>query len=367
MQRLFAILGLFFAIWSLAASADTGDIQTASRSVVRVAVFKSTPDGQEFAGHGSGIVVAPNIILTNAHVVADPSLDGDTSFVIVPSQGKTNHPARILKVASGSDLALLQLDDNGKLPTAAFFVGKVADGGDVFAIGYPGSVDIALQQADSDTLNPQSPIKTRGSISAGRSGKDVDTLLHTAPIAPGNSGGPLTDSCGRVIGINSFGSISEGGGASFYFAVSVREISAFLKANNVSFRTDTEPCTSATDKSIAEANKEAKARAKVETEQRVAAELKANEESKVRRNAEFAILTERDTGMALSGVLLLLSLVAVGATYIGFERNKRVMMAISAAIMTLLILIALYVFQARPGFDQVDARVRASLAKSAVE
>ncbi len=366
MQRLFVFLGVLFAILPLAASADTGDIQTASRSVVRVAVFKSTPDGEEFAGHGSGIVVAPNMILTNAHVVSDSEIEGDVSFVIVPSEGKSNHPAHIVKVASGSDLALLQLDDNAKLPTAAFFSGKVTDGGDVFAIGYPGSVDMALQQADSDTLNPQSPIKTRGTISAGRSGKDVDTLLHTAPIAPGNSGGPLTDSCGRVIGINSFGSISESGGASFFFAVSMREISAFLKSNNISFRSDGEACTSAADKSIAEANKQAKARAKVETEQRIAAELKTNEEGKVRRNAEFAIMTERDTGMALSGVLLLLSLAAAGATYIGFERNKRPMMIVSAAIMTLFVLIALYVFQARPGFNQVDARVRASLAKSAV-
>jgi serine protease Do len=366
MQRLIAILGVILGLWSLAAYADSGDIQTASRSVVRVAVFKSTPDGQEFAGHGSGIVVAPNIILTNAHVVADPELEGDTSFIVVPSEGKTNHPARVLKVASGSDLALIQLEDDAKLPIATFYTGKVADGADVFAIGYPGSVDMALQQDDADTLHPQSPIKTRGSVSAGRTGKAVDTVLHTAPIAPGNSGGPLTDACGRVIGINSFGSISESGGASFFFAVSMREITAFLKSNAISIRADTETCTSAADKSIAAIGKEAKARAKVETEQRIAAELKANEEGKVRRSTEFAIMTERDTGMALSGVLMLLSLVAAGATYIGFERNKRVMMAISAAIMTILILIALYVFQARPGFDQVDARVRASLAKSAV-
>jgi S1-C subfamily serine protease len=366
MLRLIHLLCACLAVWALAAAADSGDIQSASRSVVRIAVFTSSPDGQSFAGHGSGIVVAPNMILTNAHVVADPSFDEDTSFIVIPSEGKTNHPAHVVKVASGSDLALVQLDDDARLPAASLFTGKVADGADVFAIGYPGSVDVALQQADADTLHPQAPIKTRGTVSAGRSGKDVDTLLHTAPIAPGNSGGPLTDSCGRVVGVNSFGSTSEGGGASFYFAVSIREVMAFLRANQVSFRTDDQICKSAIDRSLDQAKSEAKSRIKVETEQRIAAELKSNEEGKVRRAAEFAIMTERDTGMALSGMLMLLSLVAAGATYIGFDRNKRAPMVIAAAVMTVLILLAAYVFNARPGFDQVDARVRASLAQSAV-
>lgn len=367
MNALVRLLVIIVGIAGFADPATSGDVQSASRSVVRVAVFTLTPEGTQFSGHGSGIVVAPNIILTNAHVVADPSFDSDTSFVIVPSIGKTNHPARVLKVASNSDLALVQLEDEAKLTPASFFPGKLADGADVFAIGYPGSVDIALQQADSDTLFPQAPIKTRGTMSAGRSSKEVDTLLHTAPIAPGNSGGPLTDSCGRVVGINSFGSVSESGGSSFYFAVSMREITAFLKANAIRFQTDDETCITAADRGIAEVKKEVSARDKKATEQRIAAELKANEEGKVRRSAEFAIITERDTGMALSGILMLLSLVATAATFVGFERNKRNVMMVSAAAMTVLILLAVYVFTARPGFDQVDARVRSLLAKSATE
>jgi serine protease Do len=366
MLRAFTILGLILSFWAVRSSADTGDIQTASRSVVRIAVFVTTPDGQSLTGHGSGIVVAPNMILTNAHVVEEPELEGELTFVIVPSEGKTNHPARVIKVNSEVDLALLQFDDGAKLAPAKFFPGKIVDGGDVIAIGYPSSVDIALEQQDSDTLNPQSPVKTRGTVSNGRSGKNVETILHTAPIGPGNSGGPLTDTCGRIIGVNSFGTLNEAGGAKFFFAVSMREITAFLADTKVKLRSDSTPCTTAAERDQAKANSADNARAKSDAAKRIASELKSSEEGKVRRSAEFAIIAERDSGMAISGILMMLSLVAGAATYIGFDKNKRMPMLVSAGIMAVLILLAAYVFQARPSFDQVDARVRALLAQSAV-
>ncbi len=366
MLRAFAILAIIISFWAARSSADTGDIQNASRSVVRVAVFVSTPDGQQFAGHGSGIVVAPNMILTNAHVVEEPDLEGEVSFVIVPSEGKTNHPAHVVKVNSEADLALLELDDGAKLTPAKFYPGKIVDSADVFAIGYPGSVDAAFEQQDADTLNPQSPVKTRGSVSTGRSGKNVDTILHTAPIGPGNSGGPLTDNCGRVLGVNSFGASSTNGGAEFFFAVSMREISAFLSSSKVKLRSDDTICTTAAERDRSKADLANSARTKSDAAQRIANELKASEEGKVRRSAEFTIISERDSGMAISGILLMLSLVAGAATYIGFDKNKRIPMLVSAAIMAAMVLLAAYVFQARPGFDQVDARVRALLAKSAV-
>jgi serine protease Do len=365
MRRFLGVFALLLAVLACPSSADTGDIQSASRSVVRVTVFVSTPDGKSFDSHGTGIVVAPDMILTNAHVVEGPDYDEDTSYVIVPSVGKTNHPARVVKVASDTDLALLKIEDGAKLTPARFFTGAVADSADVYAIGYPGSVDRALDQEESDTLNPQSPIKTRGSVSTGRSGKDVETVLHTAPIAPGNSGGPLTDNCGRVLGVNTFKSLNDGGGASFYFAISMREVSAFLSQNGVKIQSDASPCTSAAERDRSKVDAANSARNKSDTAKRIAAELKASQEGKVRRNAEFKIISERDTGMAISGILMMLSLVAGAVTYIGFEKNKRTLMLVSAGIMAALILLAAYVFQARPGFDQVDARVRALLAQSA--
>jgi S1-C subfamily serine protease len=51
------------------ASADTQDVTAASRSVVRVALVATDGESAYFVGHGSGVVVAPGKVLTNAHVV----------------------------------------------------------------------------------------------------------------------------------------------------------------------------------------------------------------------------------------------------------------------------------------------------------
>src|SRR3546814_17485150 len=80
------------------------------------------------------------------------------------------------------------------------------------------------------------PVKRRGFNSGTRPSRQFDTLLHTAPLARGNSGGPLLDNCGRVLGVNSFGATSDGTDAEFYFAVSTRELIPFLRANGIEAR-----------------------------------------------------------------------------------------------------------------------------------
>jgi serine protease Do len=228
MRYILALLLIFSPLLLARSYADASDIDAATRSVVRVVVYSSAEGQRNIISIGSGVVVAPDKIVTNAHVVEQARFDESVNFVVVPSQGKQSFNARLLAALPGKDLALLQLTDGGSLIPASFFSGAVPDGVDVFAIGYPASVDVALEQSEADVLQPQVPVKARGSVSAGRSSKSVDSILHTAPIAPGNSGGPLVDACGRVLGINSFGSVADGGGAEFYFAVSNRELAAFL-------------------------------------------------------------------------------------------------------------------------------------------
>src|SRR3546814_18913014 len=94
---------------------------------------------------------------------------------------------------------------------------------DLTAIGYPGTVDRAQGLDLQDMIEPLTPVKSSGTVSAGRSSRQFDTILHTAPMASGNSGGPLVAACGRVVGINSFGSLSDGNDAEFGFAISNRE------------------------------------------------------------------------------------------------------------------------------------------------
>lgn len=361
-MRYLLVLLLAVSPWMWAQShADASDISAASRSVVRVVVYSAADGQRTIVSIGSGVVVAPDRIVTNAHVVDQARIDQSVTILVVPSEGGQSYGARVAASLPGKDLALLDVAEASLIP-ASFFSGVVPDGADVFAIGYPASVDVALEQNEDDWLRPQTPVKARGSVSAGRSSKWVDSLLHTAPIAPGNSGGPLVDACGRVVGINSFGSVSNEGGAEFYFAVSVRELSAFLGAQDVSFRSVTGECKSVADLTRAEADRDAAARAKLEAEARIAAELRQSREGKFRSDAEHAVIGERENHIAFATLLLVLAAVAGGAAWQFHERGSRDRFKIASSAGGVMLVAAIVIFAMRPSFDEVDERVRSAIA-----
>lgn len=334
---------------------------SATRGVVRVVAF-STQDGtRKMIGHGSGIIVAPDKILTNAHVVEESVFNTAITFQIIPSSGGETYTAAVLKWSPENDLALLQLEPGARLTAAKFYGGAVGNGEDIFAIGYPGSVDAAMQLDEEDILRPQPPVRTRGTISAGRSAKAYDTVLHTAPIGPGNSGGPIVDHCGRVVGVNSFGSTAQNGGSEFYFAITVREVAAFLEAQGVAFVAPKNVCQTIAEQTAADKTRAAQARAKLESKQRIAAELAAAQTGKARRTAELAIITERENRMAISGVLLLLSVTCGFTAFLLHERQKRPYAFAASSAAALMILAAIWIYAGRPSFDDTDAMVRTQI------
>ncbi|MBK9430907.1 S1C family serine protease [Sphingorhabdus sp.] len=342
------------------ARAEPSDIAAASRSVVRVAVFASE-GGETPIGHGSGIVVSSNRIVTNFHVVDEEEYETPIRIVIVPSEGQKVYDAEIVDLSPGNDLALIQLMNGAKLTPGSIFSGQVGDGMDVFAIGYPGGVEVAQGLAIEDMLRPQVPVKTRGNISAGRSAKDFETLLHTAPIGSGNSGGPLVDSCGRVVGINSFGTVANGNDAEFFFAISTRELTAFLRKNGVSVRSVSGPCRSVAELNQEEAAREAAARAKIEAEQRAHDSARATTLGEARRQAEYAIIGDRENRMMLTVLLLFGALGAAGSAWQLFERDKKDVGKLAVGGAAALLLAAGMTFFTRPGFDQIDERVKETL------
>jgi serine protease Do len=363
-MRFFLALLLLLSPFMVSQSrGDASDIAAATRGVVRIAVFSSAEGQRTLIGHGSGVVVASDKIITNAHVAEPARFDESVTFTVIPSEGNKTYTARLVASSGPKDLALLQLTESGRLIPASFFSGPVGDGVDVIAIGYPANVDIALEQSEADVLRPSPPVKTRGSVSSGRSSKSVESLLHTAPIAPGNSGGPLVDACGRVVGINSFGAVADGGGAEFYFAISVREVVTFLQGLGVTIGGATGECRSVAELTRAEAEREAAARAKVEAEARIAKELRQSREGKVRSDAEHAVIAARENHMAFAGLLLVLSAVAGGAAWQFQERDQRDRFKIAASFGGVMLLAALVIFAARPSFDEVDNRVRAAMTE----
>ncbi|HZA76584.1 MAG TPA: trypsin-like peptidase domain-containing protein [Acidimicrobiales bacterium] len=150
-------------------------------------------------GAGTGIVLDDGLILTNAHVVADAS-----SITVTASGDDDPREATLVASDEAADIAVLQVDDaSGLVPATLGDSGTVAVGDDVVAIGN------ALALEGGMTV-------TRGIVSA--TDREVDTdsgtmtgLIQTdAAISSGNSGGPLVNAAGEVIGINSAVATSSG-------------------------------------------------------------------------------------------------------------------------------------------------------------
>jgi S1-C subfamily serine protease len=143
----------------------------------------------EAVGSGSGVIIAPDgYVLTNDHVV-----HGSKSLVVSLTNG-TTHEATIVGTDPATDLAIIRAD-GANLPfatlgeSASLRVGQL-----VIAIGNP--------------FGFQSTVST-GVVSAlsralrSREGRLIENVIqHTAPLNPGNSGGPLVDSRGRIVGLN---------------------------------------------------------------------------------------------------------------------------------------------------------------------
>jgi putative serine protease PepD len=149
---------------------------------------------------GTGIVLtADGEILTNAHVVADA-----TSITVTLDGETTPRTAVLIGADTSNDVALIKIvDASGLTPASIGDSDSVAVGDDVVAIGN------ALDLEGGVTV-------TRGIISALDRSIDVENgklsgLIQTdAAISSGNSGGPLVNAAGEIIGMNSAGAASSG-------------------------------------------------------------------------------------------------------------------------------------------------------------
>jgi len=165
------------------------------------------PDrGPPRQGLGSGFIIsADGYILTNAHVVADFD---DVNVRLADS--KREFKAKVIGLDKRSDVALLKVDAEG-LPTAKLGDSKKLEPGDwVAAIGSPFGF--------ANTI-------TAGIVSAkGRSLPDemyVPFIQTDVAVNPGNSGGPLLDLDGEVVGINSLIYSGTGGYMGVSFAIPI--------------------------------------------------------------------------------------------------------------------------------------------------
>ncbi len=361
--RVIALLLLAFIAIPAPALADPADIAAASRSVVRVVIIQNDGSDAQLITHGSGFVVAPDLVVTNAHVVEQLRQDDSLIVGVVPAEGRSGYQARLVAYSPRNDLALLKIDGKAALSPVTLFSGAPADSAEVYAVGYPGNVDLAQGLSMADLVTPQAPVKARGYVSAGRTSKSFDTLLHTAPIGAGNSGGPLFDSCGRVLGVNSFGTVSDNStDSAFYFAISMRELAAFLRQAKVEAHVSGLPCTSIADLDRAESERAASDQARQAADAEAKSATKAKALEKARRDAEIAVLSERDNGMALAALLLVAALLAGGSALLFAQRNEARNVRIAGGAGGVLLLAAIVTWLVRPSLDSIETRAEDILA-----
>ena len=172
------------------------------------------------AGAGTGIVLtADGEVLTNYHVV-----EGATAIRVTVASTGRSYAAEVVGRSAGADVALLRLDGASGLTTAALDDDAVAVGDAVTAVGNAGGTG-TLTAADGTVTALDASITTaaEGSVAS----EELTGLVETdADVVPGDSGGPLLDAEGEVVGIDTAAS---SGGEIDGYAVPVEDALAVVE------------------------------------------------------------------------------------------------------------------------------------------
>ena len=191
--------------------------QVAERLANSVVTISTTVDDDFGGGRGVGtgvVLTSDGEILTNAHVIED------ATEVVVRFAGETEpRVAKILASDLGNDLALIKVDVTGLIAATFAKPGSVQIGDTVVAIGYA----LALDGGPTVTSGIVSALKRTIETDSGA----LNSLIQTdAAISSGNSGGPLVNLKGEVVGINTAVARgdSESAANNIGFSISVDEV-----------------------------------------------------------------------------------------------------------------------------------------------
>lgn len=198
---------------------------------------------------GSGFFVAPNYVVTNHHVVSRATPGSEA--LVLSKYLKTGYVGTVVATSqpgqtTQADFAIIQVD----LPAGAVrplpIAVEPAALSEVVAAGYPAIAiaqdrDLRRLLATGDLKSAPQLVLTKGTVSAVQNKeRNTPMVLHSADISAGNSGGPLIDSCGRVVGINTFVATSQQATKANY-ALGASWLASFLRGAKAPFdwRADT--------------------------------------------------------------------------------------------------------------------------------
>ena len=210
---------------------------------------------------GSAFLVAPNVILSNSHVVGAPSADtpifvtnkalgGLQRATLLHATPQTPDTERL----DAPDFALLKLegsalDQVAPLPLALSvekLAPVVAAGFPTFELGLDANFMSLLENGEMAAV-PE-VVMSGGAVSVVRSDGNQPTLIaHTAVVSQGNSGGPLLDRCGRAVGINTSIRLDKESLRQGNYALGGAALLAYLRQQQIPVTVAEQPCTPAPD------------------------------------------------------------------------------------------------------------------------
>lgn len=164
---------------------------------------------------GSGFAIGSNTVVTNAHVI------GNQNDIIVKAYSGQEYNASIYLFNEALDIAILSVDNAEFIPLEIGNCEDIKVGDDIYAIGAPRSLEYTL---------------TKGVISNKSRTIGFNKYIQIdAAINSGNSGGPLLNSAGQVIGVNSM-KISDAEGIGL--AIPISTVTSFMEGNDMNLTED---------------------------------------------------------------------------------------------------------------------------------
>lgn len=286
------LLSMTVSVSADTTSADTS-VTNVSTSLLQVQVVYDKDGDKTRVQGGTGFLINSNTVLTCEHVV---SVDDDTEKSLKDLIGSSYNndnikiqvivsddvavEATVRKSSSKLDFAVLNLTETiSRRNIVALGDSSTAEKTQqVYALGFPASV---TDVEDNSTFTSEDVTITEGKISKLVENNSVAYIQHSATLSSGNSGGPLVDSMGNVIGINN-SSHREG---NYFYSTEINQIKSILDQLSIEY-TSSDSATVATEASTGDREEstvstEAATTAPTEPEEITEPSTQANEQGSV--------------------------------------------------------------------------------------
>ena len=186
---------------------------------------------------GTGFFVTPDLVVTNRHVIGRTEPGGEA--LVLSKHLKTGYVGTVVATsqpgqATQADFAVIRVDVPPGAARPLPITTEPTALSEVVAAGYP-AIAIAQDRnlrrlAAGDLKASPQVVLTKGTVSAVQNKeRNAPIILHSADISAGNSGGPLVDSCGRAVGINTFIATNQQATKANY-ALGASWLAAFLRS-----------------------------------------------------------------------------------------------------------------------------------------